>query len=453
MKFKALFLAVGLMAFAGLSHAQFQVWLFNETFQLTNSCDGGGTPLPPSCNGVIYWDSNANGPDDADAPVPALADPNDPPVFGYANFNTFPLNGWEYGAPDGFFYCNLNFVISTNTPQPSRYYVRVDCQGVRWTSSVFIVNDGYQEFELTQWTCATTQVPCDPHDYYIPTDGGRFFAPYWQCLYFCAGTPSRICLGPLAADERPHAVFLPGCLGNGCDVECPPTQVIPDPAGWTYNAATGQWCITVVAPQEGCACFFLDYIESAEQGSFAAVARDNSVELNWSTNAESNVDRFEVLRKIAGHESFTTVGAVSATNSSAGSTYTFVDNGAVNGTTYEYTLTTVNLDGSHEAWGLVVTATPSSDAAVITEYALHQNYPNPFNPSTNLVYDVVAENVVSLKVYNAMGQEVATLVNGLQSAGRHTVSFDASNLTSGLYFYTVKIGNEFASTKKMLLVK
>ncbi|MCB9367404.1 MAG: T9SS type A sorting domain-containing protein, partial [Calditrichaeota bacterium] len=119
----------------------------------------------------------------------------------------------------------------------------------------------------------------------------------------------------------------------------------------------------------------------------------------------------------------------------------------------EYSLQTVNMDGSIESWGLVVTATPSSDAALITEYALHQNYPNPFNPSTNLVYDVVSDNNVNLTVYNAMGQEVATLVNGLQSAGRHTVSFDASNLTSGLYFYTVKIGNEFTATKKMLLVK
>ena len=116
-------------------------------------------------------------------------------------------------------------------------------------------------------------------------------------------------------------------------------------------------------------------------------------------------------------------------------------------------LETVNIGGSREAWGVVVNATPSVDNAVVTEYALLQNYPNPFNPSTNLVFDVVAENVVNLTVYNAMGQEVATLVNGTMAAGRHTVSFDAANLTSGLYFYTVKIGNEFTATKKMLLVK
>ncbi len=251
----------------------------------------------------------------------------------------------------------------------------------------------------------------------------------------------------------PVADFTPGCLGNGCDVQCPPTALVIDPAGWQYNAGTSSWCLTVVAANDGCSCFRLTDILSAEHGSFDAVARDNSVELNWSTFSESNVARYDVMRKIAGHETFAKAGSVEAANTASGSTYTFVDNGAVNGTSYEYTLTTVNMDGSSEAWGINVTATPSSDAAVITEYALHQNYPNPFNPSTNLVFDVVSENVVNLTVYNAMGQEVASLVNGTMGAGRHTVSFDAANLTSGLYFYTVKIGNEFTATKKMLLVK
>ncbi|MBK8131193.1 MAG: T9SS type A sorting domain-containing protein [bacterium] len=145
--------------------------------------------------------------------------------------------------------------------------------------------------------------------------------------------------------------------------------------------------------------------------------------------------------------------SVVANNTNTSSSYTFVDESANNGTIYEYTLNLVGLNGTVTALGTIASATPSVDAAVVTEYALHQNYPNPFNPSTNLVFDVVAENVVNLTVYNAMGQEVASLVNGTMAAGRHTVSFDAANLTSGLYFYTVKIGNEFTATKKMLLVK
>lgn len=453
MKFKALFLALALMAFAGMSHAQFTCGFSNYTFPLTSDC-GSGAPLGPQCNGVVYWDQNNNGPDAADQP-PVVG-----PGFSQCNFNTFPINGGEYLGQDGLFVLLDLFTINTNTPTPSRYYVVVECGSVKWTSEVFTIPDGYSEPDLDEWTCQITQEPCTPHDFLINTVGGRHFVsptqPYFECLELCANIPVTLCLGPLRVDERPVGFgFFEGCNQGlpGCDIQCPPAVVLPDPAGWQYNPATGQWCLVIVSATDGCACFHLDFIESAEVGAFDAVARDNSVELSWTTNSETNVDRFEVLRKVAGHVDFATVGAVSATNTAAGSTYTFVDNSAVNGTTYEYTLSTVNLDGSVEAWGLVVTATPSSDAAVITEYALHQNYPNPFNPSTNLVYDVVAENNVTLTVYNAMGQEVATLVNGLQTAGRHTVSFDAGNLTSGLYFYTVKIGNEFTATKKMLLVK
>ncbi|MCB9391370.1 MAG: T9SS type A sorting domain-containing protein [Calditrichaeota bacterium] len=458
MKLKALFVAMALLMVVGLSHAQFNSSISNidfnsgDAFPLTDAC-GGGAPLTNACNVQIYWDANNNGADELDALVPVG------PAFNEANFNTFPLDEYGFFGLPGCFVMLENFTIAGSTPQPSKYYLVVDCGNVKWTSRVVTIADGYSEHYLSlasDWSCQVTQEPCVPQNYPIETVGGRNFlanGPYYQCLEFCANIPVTVCLGPLAADERPHAQLFPGCIGNGCDVQCAPAAPVMDPAGWTYDALSGTWCAVFVSDVEGCACFCLDFIESAEAGTFAAVARDNSVELNWTTNSESNVDRFEVLRKVAGHDAYATVGAVAATNTATGSTYNFVDNGAVNGTSYEYSLQTVNMDGSIESWGLVVTATPSSDAALITEYALHQNYPNPFNPSTNLVYDVVSDNNVNLTVYNAMGQEVATLVNGLQSAGRHTVSFDASNLTSGLYFYTVKIGNEFTATKKMLLVK
>jgi hypothetical protein len=452
MKFKALVVAMALLLVAGVSQAQFNCGLTDVTFPLTSSCEpGAGEPLVSPCGGTIYWDANNDGPDASDQP-PVVGN-----GFGQCNFNTIDMNGADFVGVPGTWVTLETFTIATNTPQPSRYYVVVECAGVRWTSEVITINDGYSEVDLDEWSCQVTQQPCVPRDHVIETVGGRNFVatgPYYECLDFCANIPVTICLGPLADDETPIAFLVPGCLPpSPCFEECPPAAVSVDPTGWHYNPATGQWCLLVIAQNDGCACFCLEDILSAEAGSFAAVARDNSVELTWTTLSESNVNRFEVLRKVAGHEAFELAGMVEATNTATGSSYTFVDHDAVNGTTYEYTLETLNLDGSREAWGTVVTATPSSEAAVITEYALHQNYPNPFNPSTNLVYDVVAENNVALTVYNAMGQEVATLVNGMQTAGRHTVSFDASNLTSGLYFYTVKIGNEFTATKKMLLVK
>jgi hypothetical protein len=86
------------------------------------------------------------------------------------------------------------------------------------------------------------------------------------------------------------------------------------------------------------------------------------------------------------------------------------------------------------------------------EYALSQNYPNPFNPSTTIQYQIPKSGMTSLKVYNILGQEVANLVDGVVTAGTHQVTFDASRLSSGIYFYTLHSGN-YVATKKLMLLK
>ena len=85
-------------------------------------------------------------------------------------------------------------------------------------------------------------------------------------------------------------------------------------------------------------------------------------------------------------------------------------------------------------------------------YSLSQNYPNPFNPTTMIRFSVKNEGNVSLKVYNLIGQLVATLVNENKPAGTYEYNFDASKLSSGIYFYTIKAG-DFTATKKMILMK
>lgn len=93
-----------------------------------------------------------------------------------------------------------------------------------------------------------------------------------------------------------------------------------------------------------------------------------------------------------------------------------------------------------------------SNINIPDEYSLSQNFPNPFNPSTKLEFGISNLGFVSLKVYDVLGNEVKTLINENKPAGRYTVTFDGSNLSSGIYFYKLESGS-FIETKRMILLK
>ena len=127
----------------------------------------------------------------------------------------------------------------------------------------------------------------------------------------------------------------------------------------------------------------------------------------------------------------------------------FVIDGPISGNDYHagsyFLLDDVSLTG---------TATSVNDKNITpAKFSLEQNYPNPFNPATKIQYDLPENSFVSLKVYNAIGREVAFLVNSVVPAGTHEVEFDASRLNSGVYFCTLRAGNNFVQTRKMILMK
>jgi hypothetical protein len=95
---------------------------------------------------------------------------------------------------------------------------------------------------------------------------------------------------------------------------------------------------------------------------------------------------------------------------------------------------------------------PRQESGVPAAYRLEQNYPNPFNPTTNVGFRIAHFGLVTLKVFDVLGQEVATLVNEQKEPGNYQVQFDASQLGSGVYFYTLKAGG-FASTRKLLILR
>ena len=94
----------------------------------------------------------------------------------------------------------------------------------------------------------------------------------------------------------------------------------------------------------------------------------------------------------------------------------------------------------------------NKDQPIPFEFALSQNYPNPFNPTTSIEYQVSSIGNVTLKVYDVLGREITTIVNEVKHPGTHEVTFDASELPSGVYFYRLTNGN-YSATKKMLLIK
>ncbi len=184
-----------------------------------------------------------------------------------------------------------------------------------------------------------------------------------------------------------------------------------------------------------------------ELSSFtASVSSTGEVTLNWTTATEMNNRGFEVERK-SNNNQFTTIGFVQGFGTtSEEKNYSFLDK-SVNPGNYTYRLKQIDFNGQYQYSNEIELKVTSP-----LSFSLEQNYPNPFNPSTKISYSVPNSGYVSLKVYNALGQEVAALVNGIKEAGIHSIEFNAVNLNSGIYFYKLEAGN-ISQVKKMMLIK
>ena len=99
-----------------------------------------------------------------------------------------------------------------------------------------------------------------------------------------------------------------------------------------------------------------------------------------------------------------------------------------------------------------MTYNPPAPANPITNYVLHQNYPNPFNPTTTIRYELPQDGIVSIEVYDMLGQKIRTQLNEFKKADRYELEFNGDNLSSGVYLYSIRV-NDFIETKKMVLIK
>ncbi len=182
-----------------------------------------------------------------------------------------------------------------------------------------------------------------------------------------------------------------------------------------------------------------------ELTSFSGYELGGKIILNWSTATETNNNGFEIERKSDGE--WIKIGFVPGSGTTTEQrSYFFVDDNIFSGN-YSYRLKQIDYSGLYEYSEII-----EIEINVPNEFSLEQNYPNPFNPATTISYSIKEKGLVTLKVYDVLGNEVELLVNEEQNVGVYKLKFEASSFASGIYFYVLNAG-EFISTKKMILLK
>ncbi len=185
-----------------------------------------------------------------------------------------------------------------------------------------------------------------------------------------------------------------------------------------------------------------------ELTSFNASVNKNSVELIWTTATETNNSGFEIERS-TDNLNFIKIGFIKGNGTSSQfHAYKFADNNISSSAKFYYRLKQINLDGTFKYSNVVNIALGTPD-----KFELSQNYPNPFNPTTTISFKIPEKAVVTLKVYNILGQQVAVLLNGQKEAGSYQINFNANNMASGIYIYKLSTNTGISAVKKMTLLK
>ena len=188
-----------------------------------------------------------------------------------------------------------------------------------------------------------------------------------------------------------------------------------------------------------------------ELSNFTADINQNNALINWSTASERNNSGFDIERSEM-NDTWTKVGFVQGKgNSTSQNFYLFADRNLNTGK-YKYRLKQIDYNGNHEYFYLqneITIGTPD-------EFSLNQNYPNPFNPETKIDYRLPDDGNVTLSIYDINGRLISTLINGQVSSGYHSVNFNASDVSSGIYYYKLEFnGNDksFSKVMKMVVLK
>ena len=221
--------------------------------------------------------------------------------------------------------------------------------------------------------------------------------------------------------------------GGGFGTPCTPS--------WGYRVTN---CAVGTEPDN---CFRLNgAIIPVELNSFSAIGNNNEVELNWSTATETNNLGFEIERML-GDSKFENIAYIPGFGTSTEMHYYSYFDKDLTVDRYSYRLKQIDFNGSFE-----YSQTVEVEITEPYEYALEQNYPNPFNPSTKISWQSSISSWQTLKVFDVLGNEITTLINEFQPAGKYDIEFNAEALPGGVYFYRLQAGS-FIQTRKMILMK
>jgi hypothetical protein len=260
-----------------------------------------------------------------------------------------------------------------------------------------------------------------------------------------------------------YAFYYPAGVGKpGFSYSTPNTaySVFSPVCGKSYNYFVGQgsW-IPMIRPYFGTRSFGPRQYDSSvipprtpvELAGFGGNYIQGYIALNWNTASEVNNSGFYIERTVKGNNDWSTLNAghiVPGYGTTAQPhDYNYNDQNVAVGTTYQYRLLQMDNDGVGHYSNVIEVTTPPAD------YMLSQNYPNPFNASTQIAYSLPTAGEVTVKVYDVVGHEVKTLVNGYQQAnGQYNIAWDGTNnegvaLPSGSYLYKMEAnGHTFSHT-------
>ena len=290
----------------------------------------------------------------------------------------------------------------------------------------------------------------DPSDFYVETKdtaGNPIAVSNIQLSITGAGILSTYTVNTNASGVSPDVTVSGGVLSG--DVISASANVLV-PGGITYSGVTEVLQLLVLGrTTPGIRTAQITWgALPVELSAFTASVNLRNVDLHWKTTSEVNNSGFEVERLTVGTETWNKVGFVQGNgNTTVARDYYFSDRNLESGK-YNYRLKQIDFNGNFEYHYL------NSDVFIGTpgQFSLNQNYPNPFNPETKISFQIPVEGFVTLKVFDNSGKTVAVLVNENLPSGYHIANFNASSLSSGVYFYKIETAG-FTKVMKMALVK